>query len=102
MHLAESKVDWPKALTEHFRLPEEIQRQYPATEWYVQYQAPHTPAPDDAWEKVRLEAQRRGLIRRGMIGQAECLIFKGKPVVDIYEEFLRADPFELFGVGREG
>jgi len=98
MHIAEAKVEWPPTLIEHFRLPEEIQRQYPATEWYVQYHDPRKPKPENAWGKVQVEAERRGLIRRGCIGDAECLLFKAKPVVDLYEEFLRTNPFQLFGI----
>lgn len=101
MHTAEDKVEWPKEIIEHFRLPEEIQQQYPDAEWYVQYNDPHKPLPENAWEKVRIEAERRGLIKRGYIGLAECMLFKGKPVVGIYEEFLRTDPFKLFGVEKE-
>jgi len=100
MHIAEGKVGWPPAIVEHFRLPEEIQRQYPDTEWYVQYHDPRKPAPENAWGKVQLEAERRGLIKRGRIGDAECLLFKAKPVVELYEEFLRTDPFALFGVEK--
>ncbi len=100
MHLAEEKVEWPLAIVEHFRLPEEIQRQYPSTEWYVQYHDPRQPKPENAWGKVQLEAERRGLITRGRIGEAECLLFKAKPVVELYEEFLRTDPFVLFGVEK--
>jgi aminoglycoside N3'-acetyltransferase len=100
MHLAEEKVEWPPALVEHFRLPEEIQCEYPATDWYVQYHDPREPEPEDAWGKVQVEAERRGLIKRGYIGKAECLLFKAKPVVELYEEFLRTDPFALFGVER--
>ena len=70
MHTAEDKVEWPKEIIEHFRLPEAIQRQYPETEWYVQYHDPQKPLPDNAWDKVRIEAERRGLIKRGSIGQA--------------------------------
>lgn len=97
MHTAEDNVDMPKEIDEHFELPEEIQRQYPKIDWYVEYQNPLKPLPEDAWGKVQMEAERSGLIRRGYIGQAECMLFKAKPVVDIYEEFLRKDPFELFG-----
>jgi aminoglycoside N3'-acetyltransferase len=100
MHTAEDKVEMPKEIEEHFELPEEIRRQYPRTDWYVEYNDPHQPLPVDAWGKVQTEAERRGLIRRGHIGQAECMLFKGKPVVDIYEEFLRRDPFELFGIEK--
>ena len=100
MHTAEDKVEWPKEILEHFELPEEIQRQYPKADWYVEYQDPHQPLPEDAWGKVQMEAERRGLIRWGYIGNAECMLFKAKPVVDIYEEFLRTDPFELFGIEK--
>src|SRR5512133_439659 len=89
MHTAEDKVELPKEIEEHFELPEEIQRQYPRSDWYVEYQDSHKPLPEDAWGKVQIEAERRGLIRRGYIGQAQCMLFKGKPVVDIYEELLR-------------
>jgi aminoglycoside N3'-acetyltransferase len=100
MHIAEEKVEWPKAITEHFRLPEEIQKLYPSGEWYVQYKDPKEPFNENAWEKVRIEAERRGLIKRGQIGNAECMLFKGEPVVNIYEELLRADPFNLFGIEK--
>ncbi len=100
MHTAEGKVELPMEIIEHFRIPEEIRRQYPDTDWYVEYHDPHKPLPENAWGKVSLEAERRGLIKRGWIGQAECMLFKGKPVADIYEEFLRTDPFKLFGVEK--
>ena len=100
MHTAEEKVEWPRELTKHFQLPEEIERQYPKTEWYVEYHDPQKPVLDDAWGKVQAEAERRRLIRRGYIGKAECMLFQAKPVVDIYEEFLRTDPFELFGIKK--
>jgi aminoglycoside 3-N-acetyltransferase len=100
MHTAEDKVKLPQEIIEHFQLPEEIQRQYPKTDWYVEYHDPQKPLPENAWGKVQIEAERRGLIRRGHIGNAESMLFKAKPVVDIYEEFLRTDPFELFGVEK--
>lgn len=100
LHTAEDKVELPEELMKHFELPEEIQRQYPKAEWYVEYHDPHAPLPEDAWGKVQMEAERQGLIRRGYLGKAECMLFKGKPVVTLYEEFLRADPFALFGVER--
>jgi len=102
MHTAEDKVELPEEIMEErLRLPEEIQRLYPNTDWYVEYNDPHKPLPENAWGKIQIEAERRGLIKRGRIGKAECMLFKGKPVVDIYEEFLRTDPFKLFGVEKE-
>ena len=100
MHTAEGKVEWPREIVEYLELPEEIQRAYPGTDWYVEYQDPQKPWPADAWGKVQVEAERRGLIKRGSIGKAECMLFKGKPVVELYEQFLRTDPFELFGIEK--
>jgi aminoglycoside 3-N-acetyltransferase len=101
MHTAEDKVGLPEELTAHFELPEEIKQQYPKDEWYVQYSDLQKPLPVDAWGKVQVEAERRGLIRKGCVGKAECMLFKGRSVVDIYEEYLRTDPFELFGVEKK-
>jgi len=98
MHTAENKVKMPKKIVEHFELPEEILRQYPKTDWYIEYHDPNKPLLEDAWGKVQMEAERRGLIKRGRVGKAECMLFKGKPVVNIYEEFLRTVPFKLFGI----
>ena len=98
MHTAEDKVELPGKIQAYFELPEEIQRQYPQDEWYVEFHAPGTLTLEDAWGKIQAEAERRGLIRGGRIGQAECMLFKARPVVGIYEEYLRTDPFRLFGV----
>ncbi len=101
MHTAEGKVEWPKQILEYFQLPQEIQQDYPKDQWCVEYHDPQKPPDEDAWGKVRTEAERRGLIRRGKIGKADCMLFRAKPVVGIYEERLRTDPFELFGI-RQG
>ena len=92
MHQAE-KVGIPSEITEFFRLPDDIRRDYPE-DIYISYGS----TPDDAWGKVQNEAERRGLIKRHRIVKAECMLFKARPVVGIYEEALRTDPFGLFGV----
>ena len=101
MHTAEGKVEWPQAITEQFQIPEAIQQQYPPSDWYIEYHNPCKPPPGKPWLKVQAEAERRGLIRRGRIGQAKCMLFKAKPVVDIYEEYLRTDPFQFFDIAKE-
>jgi aminoglycoside 3-N-acetyltransferase len=105
MHIAEEKVQVPQEIRDHFRLPEAIQQEldrlYPSPEWYVVYGNPNAPVTDDAWDRVVQEADRKGLIRRGKIGQADCLLFKAKPVVEIYENFRRTDPFKLFGIEKK-
>jgi aminoglycoside N3'-acetyltransferase len=96
MHVAESKAGIPAEVSKYFEAPEDIRRDYPDDVWYIQYGS--TPA--DAWGKVQDEAERQGLIKRRRIGRAECILFKAKSVVGIYEEALRTDPFGLFGVER--
>jgi aminoglycoside N3'-acetyltransferase len=97
MHQAE-KVGIPSEITEYFKLPEDIQRDYPEDTYYVSYGS----TPDDAWEKVRGEAERRGMIVRQKIGSAECMLFRARAVVGIYEQALRTDPYGLFGVEKAG
>ena len=96
MHIAESKVGIPAVITKRFEVPEDIRRDYPDDVWYIQYGS----TPDDAWAKVQNEAERQGLIHRCRIGRAECILFKARAVVGIYEEALRTDPFGLFGVEK--
>jgi len=98
MHIAENRVGIPGEITKIFEAPEDILRDYPDDTWYVQYGS----TPDDAWGKVQDEADRRGLIKRHRIGRADCMLFKARAVVAIYEEALRVDPFGLFGVEKGG
>jgi aminoglycoside N3'-acetyltransferase len=93
MHQAES-VDIPAEITRVFELPDDLRRDYPEDMYYIAYGS----APDDAWEKVRAEAERRGLIKRHRIGNAECMLFKARSVVGIYEYARRTDPFGLYGI----
>jgi aminoglycoside N3'-acetyltransferase len=101
MHTAEDKVEFPVQIEQHCELPEWVQREYPREDWYVEYSEPGKPAAVDAWAKVQAEAECRGFIRHGRIGDAGCMLFKARDVVGIYEEFLRADPYGLFGVEKE-
>ena len=91
MHLARGI---PEEIERIFKVPEDIQSDYPADEWGIGYGS----TPDDAWPKVQEEAGRKGLIKLGHIGRAECMLFKAKDMVTLYEELLRKDPFGLFGV----
>lgn len=106
MHIAEGNVKLPAEIYDFFRLPDPVQqeldRMYPPDEgWFVIYNNPSAPKADDAWEKVVMEAERKGMIRRGKIGQAESMLFKAKPVVDIYEDMRRTDPYKLFGIKKK-
>ena len=97
MHQAEGRVQIPGEITERFRIPEEIRRDYPADTWSIGYGG----APGDPWRKVWEEAQRRGLIRERRIGRAECKLFRAEALVNIHEHLLRTDPYGLFGVEKK-
>lgn len=94
MHQAE-RADLPERIAACFRLPDDLRALY-SDDLYLAYGG----TPRDAWEEVRAEAERRGLVRRGRIGQAECLLFRARTVVGIYEEARRTDPWALYGLNE--
>lgn len=94
MHQAE-KFPLPPEIARDLELPAEIRRQYPE-DYYLAYG--HTS--DDAWLKIQAEAERQGLIEIGQIGRATCRFFKARPVVDMYAEALRTDPWSLYGINK--
>jgi aminoglycoside N3'-acetyltransferase len=93
LHVAE-RVPIPEAITAHFRIPDEILRDYPEDQWGIGYGG----VPGDPWGTAWREAQERGLIRTMTIGQAECHLFKAKEMVLLYEDLRRSDPYGLFGL----
>ncbi len=95
MHQAE-RVALPERIAALTRPPDAVRALYP-DDLYIAYGG----TPCDAWEAVRAEAEARGLIRRGRIGRAECMLFRARPVVGLYEAALRDDPWTLFGVSEE-
>ena len=96
MHLAEETIRLPESIVAVFTPPPDIRRGYDPSLWDVGYGS----TPDDAWMKVYNEADRRGLIKHQRIGHADCLFFKARSVISIYEHWLRTDPFGLFGLAQ--
>ncbi len=94
MHQAERRAGLPPEVEACYRAADAILRDYPVEEWHVQ----GGETPEDGWGKIRDEAQRLGMIRRGWIGQADCRLFKARQVVGLYEAALCSDPFGLFGI----
>ncbi len=92
MHQAE-KVGIPTEVSDCVKVPEEIRQQYP-DDIYISFGG----QPEDGWQKVLDEAERRGYVKHHKIGQSECMLFKARDVVGIYEEALRTDPLGLFGI----
>jgi aminoglycoside 3-N-acetyltransferase len=95
MHQAE-KYELPPEITRCWDIPDDIRARYPA-DFYIAY----GQTPDDAWLKIQAQAEQLGLIKIGQIGQATCRFFKARPVVGMYEEALRTDPWNLYGVKKE-
>jgi aminoglycoside N3'-acetyltransferase len=95
MHGAEAAGLPPPEVEACWEAPDDIRRRYPA-DVSIHYGA----TPKDGWGWVQDEAERRGLVIRGTIGCAECLLFRARAVVDIYARALRTDPYGLFGVRK--
>jgi aminoglycoside N3'-acetyltransferase len=94
MHIAEGRVSMPEEINQIGIVPADILLDYPEERWYIQY----GETPEDAWGKIQDESERRGWIRHERIGNADCRLCKARPVVELYEESLRKDPFGLFGI----
>ncbi len=94
MHQAE-KYPLPAEIARCFTLPEEIRRKYPK-DFYIAY----GQTPDEPWIKIQEAAERQELIKIGQIGKAVCRYFRARPVVGMYEEALRTDPYALYGVKK--
>jgi aminoglycoside N3'-acetyltransferase len=95
MHQAE-KYPLPPEIMRYSELPDDIRRRYPAGDFYLAYGR----TPENAWLKIQAQAEQCGIIRIGQIGQATCRFFKARPVVEMYEDALRTDPWKLYGVKK--
>jgi hypothetical protein len=95
MHQAE-KYPLPPEITRYFNLPVEIRQHFP-DDYYIAY----GQTPENAWLKIQAQAEQMNLIKIGKIGQATCRFFKARPVVGMYEEALRTNPWKLYGVDKE-
>lgn len=99
MHL----VEWgtkPQEVKDYHQTPQHLLDRYPLPNWWVEYRDPQKPPLEDAWGKVFAEADRRGLVQRGKIGDADCLFFKAKPMTDIHLDWLLRDALGLYGLEK--
>jgi aminoglycoside N3'-acetyltransferase len=94
MHQAE-KNGLPEGITNYFKVPDDIREDYPPN-IYLAYGS----TPVNGWNNVIKIAENQGLIIRGLIGKAECITFKARSVIGIYETALNTDPLLLFGIGK--
>ena len=85
----------PEEIKALFEPPADVLADYPPNKWFVETGHP----PVDAWGKIQTEADRRGLIRHGKIGECSCMLFRVGEVISIYAEALKKDPLVLYGIG---
>lgn len=86
----------PEDIREISAPSDEINKVYPPDEWFIE--AGHPPIK--AWYTIQRMAYEKGLIKEMMIGPCKVMFFDILPVVSIYEEQLRTDPYGLWGIKR--
>ena len=84
---------WPDAGSE---IADEVRQEYPSDIIIGPREGSGGP-----WENARDEAEARGLVKRGSIGQADCMLFKAKDVIVRVEEIRRNGPFSVSSSRRD-
>lgn len=98
LHLAEERVHLPKEITRlmAWEIPDDLMKAYPPEQWLI--------GCNGAWGDfliVQEEAEKLGMIKKRTIGGATCRLFEAKPMVNLYMQLLRKDPYRMFGVRQE-
>jgi len=81
----------------YFTIPEEVRRAYSADVCVGYHEPPETP-----WDKAKEAMERRGLIRKRRISQADCMLFRVRPMLGAIESIVKRDPFGAFGLAPAG
>lgn len=94
MHYVEDIL--PKAISDIFAPNEEMCKEYPPDEWFIEAGEP----PVKPWYTIQNMAYEKGLIRDGYIGNCKYMFFDIWDVVSIYKEELEKNPFALYGLEK--
>ena len=92
MHYVEDCT--PEDIKNAFASSEEVNKIYPPNEWFTECGHP----PIKAWYTIQKMAYERGLIKEVMIGNCKAMFFNIWDVVSIYENELKNNPYELWGI----
>lgn len=92
MHYVEDST--PEDINKMFEPSEAINQKYPPSEWLME--AGHPPVL--AWYKVQDEAFQKGLIKETYIGDCRVWFMDIKEVISIYENKIKTNPYELWGL----
>lgn len=95
MHYVEDFL--PKEIREIFTPSNAVNEVYPPDEWLIETGEP----PVKAWYTIQQMAFERNLIKRGMFGTCNGMLFNIWDVVGIYEKELRENPFRLYGITKK-
>ena len=93
MHSVEDVL--PDEIRNRFTPSDAARAQYPENQWMIESWAPD----GKPWYKIQEEAYARGLIADACIGNAKCMLFQVRPVIDLYRKALLDNPFGLYGLG---
>ena len=94
MHYVEGIT--PDDINDIYAPSEEICKIYPPDKWMIE--AGHPPVK--AWYKIQDMAYENNLIKEAFIGDCKAMFFDIWPVVSLYEQELKRDPYGLWGLRR--
>ncbi|MBO4385752.1 MAG: AAC(3) family N-acetyltransferase [Treponema sp.] len=95
MHYMEGST--PEDIKQRFAPTEKINKIYPPSEWFME--AGHPPVK--AWYTIQKKAFEKGLIKEMQIGSCKAMFFDILSVVSIYENELKTNPYQLWGLNKE-
>ena len=92
MHYVEDAL--PEAIRSRFKPSETARARYPEDQWLIEAWLPEAKP----WYRIQDEAYALGLIADANIGDAKCMLFQVRPVIELYRKALIDDPFGLYGL----
>lgn len=92
MHYVEDAL--PDEIRSKFKPSPEARAKYPEDQWFIESWVPDTKP----WYAIQNEAYAKGFITDTHIGNAKCMFFKVRPVIELYRQALLECPFELYGL----
>ncbi len=96
MHYVEGNIPndiWPKLFTP---MNEEIQKIYNQNEYFIVTDL--VPKYTKGWLKIQAMAEKKGLLKKGKIGNGDSMFFNVKEIVSIYENELKHNINKLFNI----
>jgi len=90
MHLAESRVKFPKHILEKITPPKWFVEKYPGNEWEWDI----GPYPD--FSKMEDPCLRRGIMKNVKVGKATLKLLKLKKLVNLYTKYLQKNPDRFY------